>query len=104
MAALGGFILYVGFLAFNGGSQLAIANPGDGLAVSIAVMNTVLGGATSAMITMILHKVTDAIRGQDHYWSLIMTMNGGLAGELRLFMSKDADTHLPESVDANRCE
>ena len=87
MATLGGFILYVGFLAFNGGSQLSIANPGDGLAVSIAVMNTVLGGATSGIITMIIHKITDAIRGQDHYWSMIMTINGGLAGELRFFMS-----------------
>ena len=80
VASLGGFILFVGFLAFNGGSQLSISNPGDGLALSIAVMSTVLGGSTSAMITMLLYKVTDAIRGQDHYWSLIVTINGGLAG------------------------
>ena len=80
VASLGGFILYVGFLAFNGGSQLSISNPGDGLAVSIAVMNTVIGGATSAIVTMIIYKATEAIRGQDHYWSLIMTINGGLAG------------------------
>ena len=69
-------------MAFNGGSQLAISNPGDGLAVSIAVVNTVLGGSASAIVTMVLHKATDAIRGQDHYWSLIMTINGGLAGKI----------------------
>ena len=80
IASLGAFILFVGFLAFNGGSQLSISQPGDGLAVSIAVMNTVLGGATCALVTMLLYKVTDVIRGNDHYWSLIMTMNGGLAG------------------------
>lgn len=43
-AALGGFILFFGFLAFNGGSQAAIANEGDANAVALAIVNTVLGG------------------------------------------------------------
>lgn len=42
--ALGGFILFFGFLAFNGGSQAAIANEGDANAVALAIVNTVLGG------------------------------------------------------------
>ena len=73
--------MFVGFLAFNGGSQLSISNPGDGLAVSTAIMNTVLGGSSGAIVSMILYKMTDVLRGQDHYWSLIMTINGGLAGK-----------------------
>ena len=81
VASLGGFILYVGFLAFNGGSQLWITSPNDDQAASIAVMSTILGGATSAIVTMILCKATGAIRKQDHYWSLLMTINGGLAGK-----------------------
>ena len=78
---MGGFILFVGFLAFNGGSQLSITQEGDGLAVAIAIMNTVLGGSGGAITSMILYKMTDAIRGQSHYWSLIVTINGGLAGK-----------------------
>lgn len=43
-AALGGFILFFGFLAFNGGSQAAISNPGDADIVALAIVNTVIGG------------------------------------------------------------
>uniref|UniRef100_H2YUI0 Ammonium transporter n=1 Tax=Ciona savignyi TaxID=51511 RepID=H2YUI0_CIOSA len=80
VAALGGFILFVGFMAFNGGSQLSISNPGDGNVVALSVMNTVLGGASGAIVAMLVYKTTDAIRGEDHYWSLLITINGGLAG------------------------
>ena len=45
--ALGGFILFFGFLAFNGGSQAAIASPGDADIVALAMVNTVLGGKAS---------------------------------------------------------
>ena len=43
-AALGGFILFFGFLAFNGGSQASISKPGDADIVSLAIVNTVIGG------------------------------------------------------------
>ena len=43
-AALGGFILFFGFLAFNGGSQGAIAGAGDVDIVALSIVNTVLGG------------------------------------------------------------
>ena len=76
--------MYVGFLAFNAGAQLSISQPGNGQAVSQAVVNTLLGGATAGIVTMMLYKITDVIKGQDHYWSLILTINGGLAGKLML--------------------
>ena len=44
MVSLGGFILFFGFLAFNGGSQLAITGDGDAEAVSLVIVNTVLSG------------------------------------------------------------
>ncbi|CAK8687801.1 unnamed protein product [Clavelina lepadiformis] len=87
VAALGAFILFVGFLAFNGGSQLSISGEGDGATVALAIMNTVLGGSASAITTMLLYKVTDVIRGNDHYWSLIVTMNGALAGMVSMCAS-----------------
>ena len=50
VAALGGFILFLGFLAFNGGSQLAIvSDKGDAAAVALVFMNTILGGAGGAL-------------------------------------------------------
>ena len=42
--ALGGFILFFGFLAFNGGSQAAISSAGDADTVALAIVNTILGG------------------------------------------------------------
>jgi len=70
----------MGFLAFNAGSQLHITEPGDGVAISRAVVNTLLGGSSAAIVTMLLHKITDIVKGSDHYWSLLMTINGGLIG------------------------
>ena len=43
-AALGGFILFFGFLAFNGGSLGSISNPGDADTVALVITNTVIGG------------------------------------------------------------
>ena len=37
LVSLGGFILIMGFMAFNGGSQASISQPGDGLAIGRAV-------------------------------------------------------------------
>ncbi|RMX43323.1 hypothetical protein pdam_00014952 [Pocillopora damicornis] len=75
-AALGGFILFFGFLAFNGGSQAAIANEGDANAVALAIVNTVLGGAAGALTAMLIKRLGFA----DKYWSLLFTINGGLTG------------------------
>lgn len=44
MVSLGGFILFFGFLCFNGGSQLAISGKEDATTFALAVANTVLSG------------------------------------------------------------
>ncbi|CAL1540120.1 unnamed protein product [Lymnaea stagnalis] len=75
-AALGGFILIFGFMAFNGGSQLTISHPGDGAAISLAIVNTVISGSTAAWTSLIIHKI--GIKGK--HWSLLNTLNGALAG------------------------
>uniref|UniRef100_A0A1I8GPP1 Ammonium transporter n=2 Tax=Macrostomum lignano TaxID=282301 RepID=A0A1I8GPP1_9PLAT len=74
LASLGGFILFFGFFAFNGGSQLSISNSGDGSVVAIAMVNTILSGSVAAFVTLLLGR----IRGP--HWSLLQTINGGLAG------------------------
>ena len=59
LAALGGFILFLGFLCFNGGSEMMIVDEGSahlepgteshGLRVSRAFMNSILGGGGGAV-------------------------------------------------------
>lgn len=79
-AALGGFILFFGFLAFNGGSQAAIASEGDADVVALAIVNTILGGAAGALTAMIIKRLGYA----EKYWSLLFTINGGLTGMVAL--------------------
>ena len=86
IAALGGFILFLGFLAFNGGSQLAIvSDAGDAAAVAIVFMNTILGGAGGAIAALGTNWVNHSLRkGKIAYWSLLTCINGGLAGMVAL--------------------
>ncbi|XP_041366977.1 putative ammonium transporter 1 [Gigantopelta aegis] len=74
LAALGGFILLFGFLAFNGGSQLNISQSGSGQVVALAVVNTFLSGSCSAFVTLFSARITG------RHWSLLFTINGALAG------------------------
>ncbi|XP_062589068.1 putative ammonium transporter 1 [Saccostrea cucullata] len=77
LAALGGFILIFGFLAFNGSSQGSISNPGDGAAVAMAIKNTVMSASSGAFTTMFMNKIS--LFG-DRKWSFATTLNGALAG------------------------
>jgi len=74
-AALGGFILLFGFLAFNGGSQLAITNKGDAEVVGLAIVNTIMGGCSGGLTVLFSIKL---IFGRK--WSYLMTLNGALTG------------------------
>ncbi|XP_064601316.1 putative ammonium transporter 1 [Liolophura sinensis] len=76
-AALGGFILLFGFLAFNGGSLGSISNPGDGAIIASVVVNTIVAGTGGAFITLLLNKTGWF---GDRKWSLLVTLNGCLTG------------------------
>jgi Amt family ammonium transporter len=78
LAGLGGFILLFGFLAFNGGSQLAMSNEGDTAAVARAIVNTVIGGCGGGLSTLVIVKCTGGRK-----WSYLMTLNGALTGMVR---------------------
>ncbi|CAI2356900.1 unnamed protein product [Caenorhabditis sp. 36 PRJEB53466] len=73
-AALGGFILMFGFLAFNGGSMADIVKPGEGHIVALAMVNTILSGAFAALSYLIAHFL---YHGK---WTLLLTINACLAG------------------------
>ena len=64
ITALGGFILFLGFFAFNGGSHLQIvSDKGDGAMVALIYMNTVLGGAGGAISCMLCNYFYAIIKG-----------------------------------------
>ncbi|TMS36190.1 hypothetical protein L596_003421 [Steinernema carpocapsae] len=73
-AALGGFILMFGFLAFNGGSVPDVAAHGEGKIVALAMINTILCGAFAAITYLIIHYKT---KGK---WTLLLTINACLTG------------------------
>ncbi len=43
-----------GFFAFNGGSQVSTNKVGDGEAISLAMVNTMLSGGAAALTALIL--------------------------------------------------
>ena len=57
MVSLGGFILFFGFLAFNGGSQASISADGDAAIVALAIVNTILSG-TYITCSLVEHPVS----------------------------------------------
>ncbi|KAJ8299374.1 hypothetical protein KUTeg_023434 [Tegillarca granosa] len=79
LAALGAFILLFGFFAFNGSSQASIASEGDGIAVAIAIKNTIVAGSAGAFTTMLMNK---SKWFGDKKWSFLSTLNGCLTGML----------------------
>lgn len=76
-ASLGGFILVFGFFAFNGSSQGSISAEGDGAAIALAVVNTVLAASGGAFTTLMLNKIKYF---GDKKWSFLTTLNGCLTG------------------------
>ncbi len=57
LAALGVFILWLGWFAFNGGSQLALGSVTDALAVAKVIVNTNMAGAGGVVAALIMTSV-----------------------------------------------
>ena len=74
LATLGTFILWLGWLGFNGGSQLALGSVANAHAVATIFVNTNMAAAagvvTAVILTQILYKKVD----------LTMVLNGALGG------------------------
>ncbi|CAH1780971.1 unnamed protein product [Owenia fusiformis] len=77
LAAMGGFILFFGFFAFNGGSQASISAEGDGAAVCLAMVNTIISASFAALTALLLRRTP--LFG-DNKWSILVTINGALTG------------------------
>ena len=83
LATLGTFILWLGWLGFNGGSQLAFGSAADAIAVSNIYVNTTMASACGVMAAMIL---TQLSKGRV---DLTMALNGALAGLVSITAGPD---------------
>jgi len=83
LVALGTFILFFGFIGFNGGSVLAFNSAEDTTIMSLAVVNTVMaaagGGITAEVINWLVLK--------RKHWSLMQMCNGTIAGMVAICAS-----------------
>ena len=84
LVALGAFILYFGFFAFNAGSQASISEVGDAAAIGLAAANTIISGACGAIVAMITQHFVDLHSQKLSRWSVLSAINGGLTGMVRL--------------------
>ncbi len=96
LLAIGFFVLVFGFLAFNGGSQVlrvttldyhppthpspppskgSISNPGDGEAVALAFVSTIVAACSGGVVGLLAHKMATG------FWKINPTINGALAGQ-----------------------
>ena len=83
LAALGTFILWLGWFGFNGGSQLALGSKGDADAISAVIANTNIAACAGAVVAMILTQIL--FKKVD----LTMVLNGALAGLVSITAGPD---------------
>jgi Amt family ammonium transporter len=91
-AALGVFILLIGWYGFNPGSQLAIASYGDLNAVMLIAVNTTLAAAAGAVFAMVTSWIVD--KKPD----LGMALNGILAGLVGITALPDGVTNIEAMI------
>ena len=99
VVTLGVFILWFGWIGFNGGSQLGMSSTQDAVAMSIVIVNTNLAAAAGVVVAILVSRplmgridlfaiLNGAIAGlvsitarpdiTEHYWAVIIGAVGGL--------------------------
>lgn len=86
LVALGTFILWFGWLGFNGGSQLSFSGTADADAVASIFLNTNSAAAAGALIAYLLSSI---IYGKA---DLTLIVNGALAGLVTITAAPDSPT------------
>ena len=86
MAALGVWILWLGWFGFNGGSELVVSNEAAAIAVSQVFLNTNIAAAGGVVATLITSQL--ATKKMD----ITMAMNGAIAGLVAITAAPSAPT------------
>ncbi len=84
---LGVFILWFGWLGFNGGSQLALGSAADAMAMSHVLVNTNLAASAGVVVALIVSK---PILGR---MDLFASLNGAIAGLVSITAGPDIVQH-----------
>ena len=84
---LGVSIIWLGFLGFNGGSQLSLAGAVDAAAVATVLANTNLAGAAGVVTAMLLSR---PVFGRI---DLLASLNGAIAGLVAITAGPDIVDH-----------
>ena len=87
IVTLGVFILWMGWFAFNGGSQLAVGSAADAVAMSIVLVNTSLAAAAGVVAAL---AVSRRFLGR---MDLIAGLNGAIAGLVSITAGPDMTDH-----------
>ena len=87
IVTLGVFILWMGWFAFNGGSQLALGSAADAVAMSVVLVNTSLAAAAGVVAALAVSK---RILGR---MDLIAGLNGAIAGLVSITAGPDMTDH-----------
>lgn len=61
-----------------------------GEALAKSVMNTIIGGAAGSIFAISINLIVAIIYGESQYWSLLVCINGGLAGMVSMCAACDA--------------
>ncbi len=88
LATLGAFILWMGWLGFNGGSVLSMASKESANAVAMVFLNTNAAASGGVIAALLLVKI---------WWGkadLTMTLNGALAGLVAITAGPDTPSAL----------
>jgi Amt family ammonium transporter len=92
MAALGTFILWMGWFGFNGGSVLATASVASANSVAVVFMNTNMAAAGGLVAALLLARI---LFGKA---DLTMALNGALAGLVAITAEPSTPTPLIATV------
>ena len=87
VVTLGVFILWFGWIGFNGGSQLGLASVKDAVAMSVVIVNTNLAAAAGVIVALLLSR---PIMGRI---DLFAVLNGAIAGLVSITARPDITEH-----------
>jgi Amt family ammonium transporter len=90
LTGIGGLLLIVGFLSFNGGSLGSISNPGDGETVARVMINTVLAASGGSVVILASTKI--GLLGPST-WNFSLTLNAAIAGMVMYSLVPPRVTH-----------
>ena len=84
---LGVFIIWLGFLGFNGGSQLALGGAADAVAVANVLANTNLAAAAGVITALVLSRPVFG------HVDLLASLNGAVSGLVAITAGPDIVSH-----------